>query len=232
MSTFLYFFPNASNVHSKQYDKLPKGLTTILDDASWSCVDATGPEGLNGCVIAIEPAPDTGGTQAKCGFFPDAQKWVAVKTGESTDYYIGFETDNPPTAADLRRDKLVNGSSVMLKGEEWIVPAVHAPTSTMPRTYKMTGDGVVAGFDPQYQNLMERSAKWYNAVFNNDAGDLKFTDEYQFSVDLLNVNYRLGLWEASSECLNLFTSKEVMEIIYAGLGLTEIVAEANASKKK
>jgi len=170
------------------------------------------------------------------GFYPDQQKWIPVesKVGDETKvtHWIGWEPGNPPGPQDLIRDEPIGGWPLTLGEREWTIPCVSVPSGYcgLPRTYKMTAEGVKLRIAPRYQYVVDRMEEW-REFFNGDKSFPTLDKTIEFAVDLLQVNYRVGLWECSSECLDLIDSSECFEIIGAGLGLPQIRDEIEAQKK-
>jgi len=237
MSAFLYFIPNGNRAVLAARDRksrlkgLPSDLAVRLYDATWSCFQADSAiEGQHGVIISVDASPGSGGSEGNCGYFPDLQTWLKVEGDEP--YWIGWKNDGIPTPADLVRTKTVPGYPVILNDREWTIPCVHAPRSTLPMHYKMTAKGPVGVFDEKYSELMRYSELWWNAFVNGDHSGITYAQEYRFACDLLAINYRVGQWECSADCLNLLESTHILEVISAALGVPAMVAEQEEQSKK
>jgi hypothetical protein len=231
MASFLYFLPDVDLVPSRQTNTLPADLSVTLTDSSWSHRQIyNGPEGRSGSIISVHPSPGSGGAEATCGYFPEKQRWTKVEEGDVAKYWIGYE--QRPTPEDLIRESTVSGYPVRLGEQDWVVPCVHAPRSTLPRNHRMTGQGLRLEFDKRYESLMRESERWWNYLFNHESENITFEDQYRFACNLLAVNYRLGLWECSVDCLDLMDTANITQIINAAIGLKAIDEENEMLQKK
>lgn len=231
MASFLYFFPQTrintvKDIHAKH------GLADVLNGASLDVrkVLNNGCGGLDGTVVS---AHTVHGKQPITQYSTDTQVWSpVVDADDKVLHWIGYEKEHPPTPQDLERAETVSGCAVQIKGQEWIVPVVHAPLSTLPRSYRMTGQGVVGGFNKRYETLMQEAERWFRYVSGDEVpNSFDFAAEYYFAVSLLNVNYRIGRWEASKDVMDLLQSQDVVNVIYAGLGVSLRAQQMDAVKK-
>jgi hypothetical protein len=236
MAGLLYYFPEIKNLPDSKRDLIPKEckLESILNDAHWTigyCGEFL--DGSAGSLISIHPSRESTGKEALTALQANKQKWTKVENHVEgtlkTTHWIGYELDNPPKPADLIRDKPLAGSPVMLNGQEWLVPCVHAPIGcTLPRVFRMTPDGVQAEFDRRYQDIMSQSAIWWE---NLGKGNWLLKDAFNFTAGVLNTNYRVGAWEMSADCLNLIGSEDLERLIMAACGVLAVYEEELLKKK-
>lgn len=232
MSTLLYYFPGLQGCPSGQVNKIPTecNLTTVLNDANWSTGYVNGfSDGTSGVVISIHPAIKSGGKESVAGFLPDKQKWCKVSNGDKVTHWIGFSLDERPTPADLIRPNPVDGDPVTLQRQEWIVPLVHAVTCTLPTKFKMTATGPICTVAEEYLSLMNDCARWFSMVLDNKPYNRN--ECFLMASRCLNVNYRVGAWEASADCLDLLTSNDTLEILTTALGFGAHRQEQELKKK-
>lgn len=223
MAGFLYYFPGGKS-RSEVQPRLDK-LSHLAGQGFSERVVEHGPAGTSGLVLS--PIPLDEGRQAKCGYHPDSQTWHSAG-----DYWIGYETAAKPGPVDLQRFRAPVGYPVDLAdGNQWVVPQIHAPHSTLPQTFRLNGNGEVY-FDTVagYEQLIRDTAERHDAIMVG-GGVIQDARSAVYCVDVLNVNYRVGMVECSGDVLDLFRRDQMMMVQWCAIGGPESVAEVDAQKK-
>lgn len=221
---FLYFFPGKVIVDPKRFPDHAAtletcGLTEVFRDASLSYREIVdrGPNGGGGSVVGF--AGPTGGDTI--GYYPDKQTWVEVKdANDVTTHWLGWETLPGPT--ELLRGKPIDGVSLVLSdGNSWLIPVVSGPRVSLPQSLSMSSKGeltgvVKAGFD----GIIMSGQKWHE-VFVTEGSTYGFSDAFNYIIELLSVNYRIGRQEANVLGVIPASQVSIEAIIYASLGAKE-----------
>ncbi len=232
MAAFLYFFPGRRDVTTA--DSLPDncGLSDVLNGAgfTYGTIVQNGPDNHGGNIVSVRAEP--GGTQAECIYQPATQTWVrCVNAAKETTHYLGFETANPPRAVDLIRGETVNGSRIMLGGQQWLIPVVQAGSkfNTLPKTFQMKDGELFTVAKPEYADLQTTAEAIFRHYVFKEAESVTFQTVFEYVVGLLRINYRVGRYEVCA--LNLIDTQNVMKPVEASLGFDAYAAELDAQKK-
>jgi len=186
----------------------------------------------------------TAGEPQPMGYAPGVQKWAKAVGG---DWWLGCETDAPPTPADLLRAEAIDGHLVRLgDGQKWLVPVARmvAGGSTLPQAIVLGPKGEKIGRAlPRYVALGrhgERVAVDLRIKMGVDAAPdgyepVSVSEGWDIAVEALGINYRLGPDEVS--LLELITTQNMVPILEALVDmptLRAVTAErlAAAAKKK
>ncbi len=226
MSAFLYFFPDHPHAIAKAADIPPAcKLDTILDGAklAYGLGRTAGPEGTSGFMIAVRPGDEA--KAARCGYHPDEQRWAKVCADGKVTHWLGYEKATPPGPADLARPRMVPGDLVRLAdGNEWVIPCIHVPLTTLPLVFRADQDGQsVLSVPERYEDICRLGATWFDRVAR--AEKLPYDEWLNFAAALLGLNYRLGLREILEIGL-LDNSAAVFDgILGAALGFRAIELE-------
>lgn len=236
MAAFLYYLPGCTKkiMASHGADALPEntGLRTILNGASWTPALTVGPDNQNGLLLAVDATVGSGGSSPPIAYLKDQQNWIPVTNEEfEVTHWIGWQKDSPPTPRDLIRPETLGGHDVTVNGTTWKIPVVHALLGnvTLPRTIYMMAGRPVGEFCKEYVHLMREAERWFLA-YRDPAQRLTDLEMYAFVCQLLNVNYRVGMWECSGQVLNITKTTEIINMVKAAVGLLD-VAENEASLK-
>ena len=243
MAGFLYYLPGFAQPILAA-DKLPEALRPQLADGSWTNAPQPGPDQGTGLVIAVCPeSPAGGGREARCGYFPGEQTWMPIieegasgAVGANLSHWLGWERDAPPTPADLIRRKPIAGHLVALgDGNDWLIPAVHAPRTSIPQVLRRSltapgGGGWETEVLPEYAAVMAAAARWHDIVGGTETR-FRENEWIDFAVQLLALHYRVGPREISALGL-LRTNPEMLgSVVGAALDFPAIAAELAAQKK-
>ena len=135
------------------------------------------------------------------------------------DLWIGYETDNPPTAEQLRRKTQLRGREIELNGQMWQVPTAIAwqevdgkaiPQWYLSRyiDYRDDGTPVYGDVEQQFQPLYDVAMK---VLAEDEENGLMVDDLYRYAPIVLGFNYRLSFRECG--ILKLVTDRAAYEII-------------------
>lgn len=212
MSHFLYFVPGMPRtfLHREEvagtfaavalHDLLRSDKTWNAQSVVMNPLLVNGPGGNLGTVFAALP-----GGMAIDGFDvtyrPDAQTWCQVGNA-----WLGWYTDNPPTEASLRRERIVSGYSVQLLDDAaWVAPVIRCqPVGsriTLPQELGLNAQGQrTVRVMSRYRHWMELAEKLWDHKF----GRVEMTnhDLWDAAGSLLSLNYRIGPREI--DALGLF----------------------------
>lgn len=189
------------------------------------------------------------------GYHPDRQTWIRCAEGK---YYIGWENDlGPPGPDELIKPQTqripANCHEVTLGDDNaWQVPVALfvAKFITLERSITMIDGHLVEGAVlARYQTLAEMADRiavvYFRQASNEDSTDtadadaeIEMSEGVAMAVTILGYNYFINL-DLAVNCLNLFTTKNWMEVLTAVIDLptlNELVktaaAEEARSKKK
>ncbi len=218
-NTFQYFLPNVSESAAKKA-AIARGLEYALgDDGTGDDVYVSecpkGPDGLKGAMLRRHR-----GVQ----YSPDKQTWMK---NPNEDWYVGWDTDNPPGPEDVERSESRQFGSYAVPlgdGRRWTVPTaggyeedacplphvrmIDAKTGKLVKRPRAEFDRLRCYASEIRDHMMglielERSAD----------GLVDFEREVDICMEALRVNYRIGIMEAS--VLELLDEDAVRMIFYA-----------------
>ena len=231
MAGFLYFIPDLHGVPTLAAIPAECNLQHLEGSSLQSREVVSGPGGRNGLIVTVVTQQRYEGVTV--GYKPDEQEWTEVKAkcddGEKTTHWIGVTKSSPPTPEDLARSAQIPGWKLQLGEHEWTIPCAHLPITTLPMVFSMTASGPTKSIEGRYEDLCKEMGEVYNAIYaKGDDEILTYERGYYLACKLLAVNYMLGPWEAG--VLKMLTSKNLVEIVFAGLGRQLLAAEVEAKK--
>lgn len=193
-----------------------------------------GPDGKTGFILCLT----TGNNDAlpKCGYFPDLQTWHECEGGK---YWIGIETDRPPTPDELQRPTSVFGYPTELSdGNQWHVPIARSyPTgTTLPESIDLDPDGKpIFVVMPRFQALSLSAEGVYAQFMETQTFEAETWDVLvNLATDALCVNYFGGKW-LFAKAMGLFTKPNVTQILFGlidGPQIQEYLVQLADDKKK
>ena len=157
-------------------------------------------------------------------------------------YRIGWETDSPPTPAELQRKQIVSGYWVPMRdGNQWIVPAARRPDGTpgLPTTFGLDDDGKPArNLASEFDELWEIAKRiWDTLYVDTDAeadpnAPEPLTDDECLSAvaKALGVNYVIS--EPEIRALELCANAELITSVRAICDASVFDSVANELAKK
>lgn len=232
MAGFVYFLPNG-NSESVSESKLAPLLGAVVDGAHFSKCECYSfgevSPSLSGITFTISPTEGAGGEEAHCGYYPDKQTWVKAELPGKPDYWIGWETERPPRPQDLAKPK-AKGFPVDVAGAEWLIPAVYAPTASVSKSYRVNRSGFALDIGKQFRDLSERSSQFFDWRFSG-ANSPSWEVAINYAVDVLAINYRVGLVECSGDVLDIVTRDSMLDIVDESLGQSVLLQELESKKK-
>lgn len=217
MGAFLYFLPDVQAAGLEVIerfgltDRLPPGSTT------WVGITGAGPEGKRGVMVAYQPP----GEHVRLGYYADEQCWHRAPRA---DYLVGWWTEDPPTPTGLQRIDGLAGHAVQLGDEqEWIVPvAVLCEGGNNLEQALTLGDAgeLVANVAGKHARIWEHALRVRDNAFigmglreRGDVPELTEREEWDYAVEALALNYRVGAPEVS--LLHLLTTTTMRAVLMA-----------------
>ena len=219
MNGFTYFFPTRGRPTRDQIDAGGVSYAFPGDTMAFREV-LRGPAGQAGSVAS----PDT---EASVRYNADAQTWRQVP---KSDIWVGYETDRPPTPADLIVADVTPGHEVTLGGQQWVIPVARSvnPAHALPETYGVDDEGqwIKRGVINRHRQLWEYATEWWDYCIahqfdsqEDDEDDEKDTVTIRFDHGAdaalcgLATNYRVSAIEV--DLLALFDESRICEILMA-----------------
>lgn len=199
---FLLFLPDRHGAKPEHLTEAGLGHLLRPDDAQPMFCDLahSGPGDRRGVLVGWM----TAGMQ-DLQYLPTRQTWV-----EGNGYWVGWDTQNPPTAADLERKTTVAGHILELgDGKDWLIPSA----TKVPHLARFCKGAWLEVADPAYQSLLEDAAwsldQCLQLVEHDHEIPLIAATEHAFRA--LCWNYRL-VGEVASH-LALFNGKTLFPIL-------------------
>jgi hypothetical protein len=175
-----------------------------------------GPEGKTGCVIAIQPAVDIGQIPS---YSLEKQTWQKIG-----NQWIGYQTDLKPGPESLRRTNKFQGYEVELGDNRiWCAPVLRAFdqsaggwSARIPLSWGLGANGELEAKPVEkYRELWEASLKIVATV--GGGGDATFLDCFEWAVNCVSVNYRVGA--AESSILGLFDDDTIRDVLHSAVDI-------------
>ena len=228
MAGFLYFAPARPRVDRAWVTD--HGPAYAFDDDDWGRMSqgelGQGPGDQRGCLFARRA-----GEPHALGYAPDRQRWA--KAAGSGEYWLGYDTAEPPTPAHLERAEIIDGHLVRLgDGQQWLVPVARmfSGGTALPQAIVLgpNGEKVLRAL-PAYVAIARHADRVATDIH------IGMSDGWDIAVEALALNYRIGPDEAS--LLQLLTTPIVPNVLEALVDVPTLRAvarqrlEAAASKK-
>lgn len=234
MAQPLYFLPH---LREKQLESIPqtravlkeRGLTDVFADVARDemtvCeLSGRGPGDLSGVILAYK-RPDEQ-IPRRLGFYPKEQAWTPV--GDGSQVWLGIDTDEPPTEADLRRKRQYSGYRIELgDGGQWHIPIIRRPdgSTELPRQMKWDPTGrLIEPIKPAYESYWqetEQVVKWAQ-----QRSEVPTTDALELCVRALSINYRFG--KAEQNLLGIVDSENWLTLLLCTVDWPKVRAIADA----
>lgn len=211
MAGFLYFFPDSPPLEK---DGLidhavlkPLLLDLALEDVKFPIGDAVlttteGPEHQVGQFLY--PKPTHGRDPAYYGYKPEIQTWL-----DRGDFWLGWETEQPPGPEDLQRKAVFHGYSIRDgQGQPWHIPIVRSQdrTPSLPSDYIFSNTGELESvIKLQYRTHWELAGEMFERL--EQIGDMtseeiaeRWPEEMivRACLAFVGINYRIGPHEATA----------------------------------
>ncbi len=257
MADFLYYLPGKPAPAKQLVERFRlQGVFENCGEAFCE-VKNNGPDagegGGNGMVLRPKPKHLKPG-KMKVGYYPKRQKWfkwnftVEKEEGDTeiVEYYVGYDTRNPPRPDNLLREHPLRGYPVLLSdGNSWSVPMARmmGQGTLLPEGIIMLPTGeYVKEIIEKYGAFWERSTEFLDAWLDPENTNPEITDDhpvfnmhnlYSFALETLGINYRIGAAEVA--VMKLFTDFNLIEISYAAIGMElarDIMISIKAEEKK
>lgn len=225
MAQPLYFLPN---LRKEQFASIPqarailkeRGLTDVFADVPHEEITINeltgrGPGELSGVIITYQ-RPD-GQIPRRIGFTPDEQAWTPVADG--SQLWLGIDTAEQPTEADLRRKRQYGGYRIELgDGGQWLTPIIRRPDDSTELPTDMIWDAtgkLVEPIKPAYLRFWEEQKEvlsWHAAGWES----LPRERALALCVQALSLNYRFGRNEQN--LLRIIDATNCAAILYSTVG--------------
>jgi len=220
LAGFIYFVPNFAKPTVASWADLPKACELSHLDGSPTSRAGNGPGGAYGLFVAVPDSIDV-------EYRPDDQEWREIRSAELgsesgevqpgvVTHWIGWMKAATPGPDDLQRERLVEGHPVKLgDGNDWIIPVAGPLGSKLPSTFA-AGPGRTLRMQvrQQYRELFAESEKWFTLI--RYGGNYTWLEAFNYAVQLLAVNYRIGFFEACF--LDLIATDNIWLIADASIG--------------
>lgn len=159
-------------------------------------IHAHGPDKSSGAIVAAMPKD---GRDCLVPAMRPGQTWVHVNRRDQQDYWIGYDLASQPDPELLQREHIVHGQEHELgDGQIWVCPIVRrkAVINALPCRWGVdpeTGD-YAGTMLPRYNDAWLAAGRILNA---QTAGEIERPEALELCVQMLAINYRIGLVEAS-----------------------------------
>lgn len=179
---FQLFLPDRKGADPAHLDAV--GLETLRDGALM--LQTKGPEGRDGMLLAW------GSSATRIGYRPDSQKWqpaTADGAWPAQRYWVGIETAQPPTPAELARPYQTPGCWVELgDGLKWLLPR----PEELPRDLILADDGSPRFFvQRRFHAYWIETSRWRERLATETTFD--GMELARYILQGLAVNYRITL---------------------------------------
>lgn len=222
----LTYIPAALPRHLTPALLAERGLAHLGDPKALTAREcARGPLAGPGGLIVARGAltPETIG---RVGYYPDRQKWRRVPHSSAC---VGYDTEHPPTPADLARAEQLPGHWITLgDGHKWLCPVARAWDDigdgqrgfrcALPQrsTLDDAGNWQPGEVVEQHRKLWEMAGQWWDVKAGaaaKDASIIQFAPGHDAAVKALAANYHVS----AAECalLGLLTVPVVVSILDA-----------------
>lgn len=213
MAGFLYYLPGND---APTPDRLRAVGFDHADSAALpGCKCTKGPDGDIGWVFNLGSPKHPDGRSPAAHYVDAKQTWAECADGK---WWLGWETENPPTPEDLQHAHLHRSIPVDLgEAGTWQIPVLgHAVNNTsLPTIFTpdQSGRFVASEVCSAFRHLWTLVQKLYTSAQlqqwdNFDAGECAMV-----CCLALAMNYRIGKWEAG--VLRLLTSESMPTIFQA-----------------
>lgn len=219
---FLYFVPNVTADNFRESPAFVGGLAAILGTEAIQTKELRfGPAGKDVPGLLLCSPPLDGTMPTRLMWTPDKQTWQ-----DCGEYWIGYETANPPHPEMLLRSKTIAGYSYTLgDGREYLCPIVRrmAFQPMLPCSLQFDGVAYTRVVQPEFEQLWVDSERWSKALTDTEKG--------LAAVRCLQLNYRVGPWEL--QILGTFAAESAAnDVILAALDEQFFLDCLNDPKKK
>lgn len=205
MSAFRYFLPGQKLIDCTTGGKFRRavaqqfGLDDVLgdlravpDEAVISDVP-TGPGQLAGVIVV--PKSPTGEDPLTWSYDPSSQTWLEMRTpGCERAYWIGWETERPPTPEDLARPRQYRDYSFEdAAGRRWGVPTARSDSrvTSVPAQYGFDANGAMRlHVAPEFESLWQLSGEVLDHLRDVAKQDERWC--VMAAIRTLAVNYRVS----------------------------------------
>lgn len=221
MSGFIYAVENPERNVSEIIKSA--GLAAILGTNVLTRMTEKGPTNKRSILFAGKDC------EAKNLFIRDNQTWVKSLNGR---FFIGYDSDNLPTANNLARNNQIDGHSIEINGQKWLIPCARVfPVGTkLPQTMIMTADGLQMQIKKEFVAFSARAEKLWAALQPNTKVTITNQEAYDIAADALKFNYHIGIDEIN--ILGIIDTDSLGRIYSAVIDMPTIIALNEEIKKK
>ena len=230
MARFIYFVEGRPKLDQKFVTE--SGLAYAFEDnPKYTELSGTNtPTGKPGVLFAA-----TGTALQLMQFNKEKQKWRKVI---GSDAWMGYWLDDLPKAKDLVRAVTLQGNTVKVKGENWVVPLVRdaGGNTQLPLYLDVDDDGkwTSGGLSPTHEDIWNRAGDFMEMAFANvdEKGDTTFEmdDLWDTVALLLSQNYYISKNEIALG--RYLTQSDAVEILRAANDWRELMKRFDELAKK
>lgn len=190
MAGFVYYVPTTT----QQKKVLAEAGFPFVADACLPGAGGTGPDGQTGSTFCLQKGVHADAREPKVGYYPEEQEWR-----DCGKWWLGWEKDGRPTAADLQLREAPIGHPVEL-GEHgaFVVPVVRNWDGNPGIPTKWGYDderNVVRKIPEKHRELWEFVSRLYEATFRENGEVILISEALAGTTLALSLNYRLSVDE-------------------------------------
>lgn len=196
-------------------DALPIGKHAQVYDA-----EGGGPDGKDGSFLAY-----TTHDGRRLRGINDVD-WEWNQFTNDKQLWIGTHPDSPPTETDIRRRRLVQGTSLTLDENAFMIPACRAPdgSTCLPADVMFADDGndVSMPVKPEFISYYNTSSEFVQFFFNREFRENCSTLDFcHLVVFIFGLNYRYS-WPEQN-LLRLIDTDNMLTIAARSISLDEVL---------
>lgn len=245
MAGFLYYLPNYTAPLGRP-ENLPSrfGLSSVFLNCFHRpgeyagmehVIVERGPDGGRGAIVCVSGSRES----SRIGYYRERQVWTEIPNdeGDGISHWVGWDKDAKPKPEDLERPFQVGGWPIQLgDGNRWVIPAVHAQASTLPRAARLVKGTMQFVHLDGYEAIVSETDQILSRIAGIAEGTVRaqdlLADCVSYAAHVLAVNYRVRLAECLSGIDVIMGEEETYTtIINAATGMYQLQAAEAAAKK-
>lgn len=163
-------------------------------------------------------------------YLPAQQTWQKIP---GLECWVGYYSDDPPKAKDLKKPKQMGGHDVELQGDKWHIPYT-MKGQDLPRKMVLdeNGEWIFGGVIDEYESMFEAAVKYWDFLGAGEEAVTTYSELSDMATTMLMCNYFVSPIEVS--ILELLNTETVNEVLMAIVDLPQLnrIHEAREAKKK
>ena len=208
------------------------GLADVFSDVpadriGCNNLQGRGPGDLSGSIIFYT---DRDELPRRLGYYPKEQEWTAV--GDGSQLWVGVDTEERPGPEDLKRRRQVDGYTLEINGQEWLIPVVRRPDDSTCLPTDLVTDAAGKLQEPvksAYRRYWDESAKVCQWFFGDRKALPDKAEALEAAKLVLSINSRFGT--AEQNALRIVDSENFMTILAWSVDVPRVQAMQEAQKK-